>query len=100
MNWHYAKKFFIFVFWDNNETSGIFQIKTESKNISFELFEYSVFSIFFYLHARQIALKSNEKAKKKLYPLIRLIKLRKLQIPLAPRWPNRNEKNKFIGFVQ
>jgi len=46
MDWHYAKKFFIFVFWDN-ETPGIFQIKTESKNISFELFEYSVFNIFF-----------------------------------------------------
>lgn len=42
--------------------------------MSFELFVYSVFKIFFYLRVRQIALKSNEKVKKKLYPLIRLIK--------------------------
>lgn len=50
----------------------IFQIKKGSKKMSFELFEYSPF--FFYQHTRQIAPKSNEKEKEKLYPLIRLIK--------------------------
>lgn len=67
---------------------------------SFEVFEYSVFYYFFYPSGRYIVLKSNEKEKEKLCPLIRLIKHEKLRIPLAPRWPNRNGKKiKFIGFV-
>lgn len=52
---------------------GIFQIKTKSKKMSLNCLNI-LFLTFFYQHPRQIALKSNEKAKEKLYPLLRLIK--------------------------
>jgi len=52
---------------------GIFQIKMKSKKMSLNCLNI-LFLTFFYQHARQIALKSNEKAKEKLYPLLRLIK--------------------------
>jgi hypothetical protein len=67
---------------------------------SFEVFEYPVLILFFHPSSRHIVLKSNEKEREKLCPLIRLIKHEKLRIPLTPRWPNRNGKKiKFIGFV-
>lgn len=69
---------------------------------SFEIFVYYVFYFHYFFHSptRQIILKSNEKEKEKLYPLIRLIKHEKTTNSIGtPVGRTGMKKIKFIVFV-